>query len=44
MILKTFVTGMLENNNYLLIDETSKEAEKLFKTCRDIFDLVRNEQ
>ena len=26
MILKTFVTGMLENNNYLLIDEKSKEA------------------
>ncbi len=26
MILKTFVTGMLDNNNYLLIDEKSKEA------------------
>ncbi|MBR2525958.1 MBL fold metallo-hydrolase [bacterium] len=26
MILKTFVTGMLENNNYLLIDEESKQA------------------
>ena len=26
MILKTFVTGMLDNNNYLLIDEDSKEA------------------
>lgn len=26
MILKSFVTGMLENNNYLLIDEKSKEA------------------
>ena len=26
MILKTFVTGMLENNNYLLIDEKSKQA------------------
>ena len=26
MILKTFVSGMLENNNYLLIDEQSKEA------------------
>ena len=26
MILKTFVSGMLENNNYLLIDEISKEA------------------
>ena len=26
MILETFVTGMLENNNYLLIDEESKQA------------------
>lgn len=26
MILKTFVTGLLEDNNYLLIDEKSKEA------------------
>lgn len=26
MILETIVTGMLENNNYLLIDEKSKEA------------------
>ncbi len=26
MILKTFVSGMLENNNYLLIDEQAKEA------------------
>ena len=26
MILKTFVVGMIENNNYLLIDENSKEA------------------
>ena len=26
MILKTFVKGMLENNNYLLIDEESKQA------------------
>jgi len=26
MILKTFVAGMLENNNYLLIDELSKQA------------------
>ena len=26
MILETFVTGMLENNNFLLIDEKSKEA------------------
>lgn len=26
MILKTFVVGMIENNNYLLIDENLKEA------------------
>lgn len=26
MILETIVTGMLENNNYLLVDEKSKEA------------------
>jgi len=26
MILNTFVTGMLDNNNYLLVDENSKEA------------------
>lgn len=26
MILKTFIVGILENNNYLLIDENSKEA------------------
>lgn len=26
MILETIVTGMIENNNYLLIDEKSKEA------------------
>ena len=26
MILKTFVVGLLENNNYLLVDENSKEA------------------
>ena len=26
MIVETFVLGMLENNNYLLIDEVSKEA------------------
>ena len=26
MILKTFVAGLLEDNNYLLIDEKSKEA------------------
>lgn len=26
MILKTFITGLIENNNYLLIDEKSKEA------------------
>ena len=26
MILKTFVRGMLENNNFLLIDDVSKEA------------------
>lgn len=26
MILKTFVVGMLENNNYLLIDDVAKEA------------------
>ena len=26
MLVKTYITGMLENNNYLLYDEKSKEA------------------
>lgn len=38
MILKTFVTGMLDNNNYLLIDEKSKEAVLI--DCSDYLEEV----
>lgn len=38
MILKTFITGMLENNNYLLIDENSKEAVLI--DCSEYIDEV----
>lgn len=40
MILKTFVTGMLENNNYLLIDEESKEAVLI--DCSEYIEDVAN--
>ncbi|MBR1942832.1 MBL fold metallo-hydrolase [bacterium] len=40
MILKTFVTGMLENNNYLLIDETSKEAVLI--DCSEYLDEIKD--
>ena len=35
MILKTFVEGPIDANNYLLIDEESKEIENLIKKGRD---------
>lgn len=39
MILETFVTGMIENNNFLLIDEKSKEA--VLVDCSEYLDEVQ---
>lgn len=33
MILKTFILGPLENNNYLLIDDESPEKQALLIDC-----------
>lgn len=40
MILKSFIAGMLENNNYLLIDEESKEA--VLVDCSEYLPKIKN--
>lgn len=41
MIIKTFIEPPIDNNNYLLIDETSKEAALV--DCSSVDDRIQNE-